>query len=441
MAHLKWNNRFSDKERDRRWQLMRDYMKSKGLDALLVLGAGLAYMQDDLSQVEDGNGSRLQTLDSYLSGWADRCTVIFPLKGEPTLLGVPLHTVMLWTKETPKDELPWMEDIRIRAQAEDIVAVLKEKGLEQGRVSVGISKTAAGGNRGSWCGYAKRDQVAKLLPECNFEDPGDDLLKLMLAKSEEELAMFRQCAYAMEQAMIAMAKTVRVGATELDVHLAMTKALYENGAIPGNLYLTSGKATVGMAGRLWDLCVGSPRVFEPGDVVNTGCDFAYVGGIESQGQCTVAIPPVSQENAECARISREMYKEGLRVLRPGIPFKEVAEAMAAPLDKAGAWTTNPTIHGFNPYFFSAFGSEASERRQEEFYKEYYQRFGVQTSGSPGGVDSRADVLLMPGMVFQFEPAAGIGRHRVNVGGNVIVTETGNEPLNEIGTQMRIAGEV
>jgi Xaa-Pro aminopeptidase len=39
------------------------------------------------------------------------------------------------------------------------------------------------------------------------------------------------------------------------------------------------------------------------------------------------------------------------------------------------------------------------------------------------------------MVFAFEPNACLGEHRVNIGGTVIVTPTGCEPLNEIPTRV------
>jgi len=122
MAYLKWENSFSEEERDRRWQLMREFMQSKGMDALLVPGV-------ELSQVETGRGAQMQTLDRYLSGWAGRCTVVFPLKGEPVLLGVPLPVVLLWTPETPKEQLPWIEDVRVSDEGEAVVAALKEKGV------------------------------------------------------------------------------------------------------------------------------------------------------------------------------------------------------------------------------------------------------------------------------------------------------------------------
>jgi Xaa-Pro aminopeptidase len=46
-----------------------------------------------------------------------------------------------------------------------------------------------------------------------------------------------------------------------------------------------------------------------------------------------------------------------------------------------------------------------------------------------------DTVLQPGMVLAFEPNACIGSHRVNIGGTVIVTETGGEELNVIPTRV------
>lgn len=51
-----------------------------------------------------------------------------------------------------------------------------------------------------------------------------------------------------------------------------------------------------------------------------------------------------------------------------------------------------------------------------------------------------EVVIEPGMVFELEPNAIIGRHRVNIGGTVIITEQGAEPLNEISTRMQLAVE-
>ena len=48
----------------------------------------------------------------------------------------------------------------------------------------------------------------------------------------------------------------------------------------------------------------------------------------------------------------------------------------------------------------------------------------------------ADMPLKEGMVFAFEPNACKGKHRVNVGGTVIVSAQGAEELNKLPTFMR-----
>jgi len=320
-----------------------------------------------------------------------------------------------------------------------IVAALKEKGLGKGRVVAGnISPTGGAAGLERWSSYPLWDQVVKGLPDCNFESLDNDICELVMVKSEEELVLFRRVSQAIEQATIAVVETVRPGATELDIHMAIMRSLWENEVVPSESYIASGPTTTHPGGRVWNRGIGSPRVLELGDVINTGCIFACLGGIEAQGQQSVAIPPISSETAECARLARKCYDEGLRTLRPGVPFKEVAEAMAAPLEDAGAWVMFPQIHSMNPIHCSAWGSAASEQRKMEYYKEYYERFQADTGD--GHLMRGGDVVLKPGMVFQFEPAACLGRHRVNVGGNVIVTEKGAEPLNKMGTQMQLAGE-
>ncbi|MFC1992102.1 hypothetical protein ACFLVC_05225, partial [Chloroflexota bacterium] len=263
MSKLNWYNKFSEKERDRRWQLMREFMQNKGMDALLVLGVGL-------SPTDTGRTAQMQSLDRYLSGWANRCSVVFPLKGEPVLLGAMFSTVLRWTPETPKEEFPWIGDVRVSDQGEAIVEALREKGLERGHVGVGFSGTSATGRRLNAAATTVRDQAAKELPDCNFEDVTDDLLQLMIVKSEEELTLFRRGAEAMEKAMTAVAKVVRVGASDLDVYLALMNTLWENGAIPSEPRFTSGPATTSTGDKLWNFGLSSPRVLEAGDVVNLG---------------------------------------------------------------------------------------------------------------------------------------------------------------------------
>jgi Xaa-Pro aminopeptidase len=47
-----------------------------------------------------------------------------------------------------------------------------------------------------------------------------------------------------------------------------------------------------------------------------------------------------------------------------------------------------------------------------------------------------DLVIKPGMMFEMEPNACIRKHRVNIGGTVVVNETGVEELNKIPMEMR-----
>ncbi|MFC1991933.1 M24 family metallopeptidase, partial [Chloroflexota bacterium] len=413
------------------------------VDGLLALGGGIWY-------VDNGRFIQHQSLDRYLSGWASGATILFPLEGEPVLMGTPFNEVVRWTPETPKEELPWIKDVRVGASAEAIVTALRDKGLDRGRVIVGsISYTSGAvgpdvwtstvwGTGSVWNGIIRR------LPDCKFESLTNDLLVQMAVKSEEEMVMVRRAADALEAAATAVVKVVRVGASELDVYKTWLTTILDNGAIPSEPYLTSGPATVTGA-NLWQHGFSSPRILEAGDVVNCGnCVFAFVGGLEAQIQLTVAIPPVSKENLECAKLARERYDAGIRALQPGTPFSDVVNAMAEPMERYGAWNMDGTIHPMNPMgSMRGGGSEillASQRRQREYYKEVYEKYDrVEHRASRRQPDAE-QVILKPGMVFEFEPEGCIGRSRVNVGGTVIVTETGNEELNKIGTRMQIAGE-
>ncbi len=439
MSKLMWHNIPSERERDRRWKLVRDYMRSKGVDGLLALGGGIWY-------VDNGRFVQHQTLDRYLSGWAAGATVIFPLDGDPVLLGAPFGTLIKWTAGTPEEERPWIKDIRVHASATSIVDALEEKRLKDGRVIVGnISQVggASGPDRWTstvWGTGPVWSRIVGMLPGCKFEPLANDLLMEIMVKSDEEIAMVRRAANAVEKAMTAVVKAVRVGASELDVYLAIVETLLRNGAVPSEPYVTSGPATTTGA-ELWQHGVGAPRIFESGDVVNCGnCVFAYVGGLEAQGQLTVAIPPVSKENQECARIARESYEAGLSALQPGRPFREVVEAMAAPAERSGAWGWYPNLHSMNPILISGGPSDVSLLRRDEYFNDYYEKYH-DTPGPRRGGRFQGDVILRPGMVFEFEPDACLGRHRVNVGGTVLVTEKGAEELNQMGTRMRLAGEM
>ncbi|MBI2830043.1 MAG: aminopeptidase P family protein [Chloroflexi bacterium] len=400
---------FSQKEKERRWQRVREFMRNQELDALVVSGVRPGVL-----------------LDNYLSNWLPGSTVVFPLKGEPTLLDYFGPEMIAVRPDMPLEARPWIEDIRAGARGAIITAVLKEKGLERARVGVvGIGPLRTDWE--GWIPYGTWNRVVKRLPDCKFEDVSAAFGELVIVKSAEELEAVRQAARVLEQASVEMTKAAGAGVSEVEVYAAFQRALHENGVYAPFQILRSGPDAVSWGEPPWLFGVGAPRVLQPGDVVVAEI-FATVGCMEAQVQMAVAIPPVSPEDKECAQLARQGYEAGLKNLRPGKTFAEVVAAMESVLDRAGVWYLTPQIHNMNPML--CIGPTGVRFETMPGFKDYRQ---LGPSHIRGG-----EVVLQPGMVFELEPNACIGRHRVNIGGTAIVTEGDAEELNKIPTYMQIA---
>jgi len=400
------------KERDRRWQRVREFMKKRGLDALVVAGSRF-------------HG---EPLDRYLTEWIPGNLVIFPLEGEPTLLVSMIPEMLGLRPDTPEEERPWIKDIRGGVRGAIILAVLQEKGLERSRVGV----VGLGGLRTAWEGwipFRTWERVISRLPDCRFEDVTSGFAELFLVRSSEDLAQVRRGAQVLEEACEAMFKATRAGVSELEIYAGIHHVLARHGVYSPMLILRSGPDNTSWGEPPWLFGVGKPRVLQPGDVVLAEI-FASCGGVEAQVQMAVAIPPVSSVDTECAQLARRSYEEGLRNLRPGKKFAEVVAAMEAVLDRPGVWYLTPLIHSMNPMLCIG---PTGVRIDSLPGKDAYRQLG--SSRIRGG-----ELVLEPGMVFELEPNACLERHRVNIGGTVIITEKGNEPLNELPTQMCLVGK-
>jgi Xaa-Pro aminopeptidase len=386
-------------------------MKNKGLDGLVVVGFRYG-----------------EPLDRYLSNWIPGCIVIFPLEAPPTLLARMIPEMFALRSDMPEKDRPWIEDIRPGIQGGAIITVLREKGLDRSRVGV-VGTDTLRTDWGGWIPFRTWNRVVSGLPECSFEDATAAFAELVLVKSDEELVQVRQAAQVLELACKEMVKTVRSGVTELEVYSTIQSVLSKNGVYAPNLILRSGPDNISWGQPPWLFGVGSPRILEPGDIVQAEI-FAWCGGLEAQVQMSVAIPPVSSANNKCAQLARQTYEEGLQHLKAGKKFAEVVAAMEAVLDSPGVWHLTPLIHSMNPMVcIGPTGVGIESLPGVEAYRQ------VGTSRIRG-----ADIVLEPGMVFELEPNACIKRHRVNIGGTVIVTERVAEPLNQLSTEMRLAGE-
>ncbi len=399
----------SHTERDLRFERVNSFMRHHGLDALVVVGSRYA-----------------EPLDRYLSNWTPGSTVIFPLTSPPVLLATSVPEMLQIGPDTPPAELPWITDMRPGNRGAVIVAVLRERGLDKGTIGV----VGMGNLRTEWEGwitFGMWSRVIKELGGCTFHEMTGQFAELLLPKTASELNDVRRAAEVCEEASHAALAAVRVGASELDVTVAIRSVLSKAGVWAPGLIVRSGPYNVTWGQPPWIFGVGSPRVLKPGDVMLAEI-FAWYRGLEAQAQMAVAIPPVSTEEMECARIAREAYEAGLNRLSPGATFGELVAAMEEVVDRPGVWHLTPLVHSMNPLFCAGPTLVRAELRPNaDFHK-----------GVRGGRARGEEVQLKAGMVFELEPNACIGGRRVNIGGTVIVTDAGAEPLNDLPCAMRVA---
>jgi Xaa-Pro dipeptidase len=246
----------------------------------------------------------------------------------------------------------------------------------------------------------------------------------MLVKSDEEMAQVRYAARAAEAACRVIAEVAAPGVGEEVVFAEATREMLRHGI--GLRYpmivMNSGPATLSWGPPRWTTTGEAPRILARGDLMQAEL-MPLCGNQEVQVQMTVALDPLDETNLKCERVALASYAAGLKALKPGITFADLLAAMEEPHKSSGCWGYTPLVHSVGPHFLAG----RTEVNQDQA--------GLDVRHMGANAARRRQAVLQPGMVFAFEPNACIGRHRVNIGGTVIVTATGCEELNHIPTSV------
>jgi Xaa-Pro aminopeptidase len=394
-------------ERDRRWRTVRALMRERGLGCLLV-----------------GGFRAREMYESYISDDYNEGCVVFPLEGDPVVL-TWAHLRVLRAKESAaRGHALWVEDYRVATTGAHAAEVVREKDLANGRLGVvGLRSQAPteiyGAIPANWW-----EEFSQALKGAAFEDISEEFSHLMLVKSAEEIAQVRYAAKAAEAACRVIAEVTAPGVGEEMILAEATREMLRFGIglrYPG-IVMNSGPATLSWGPPRWLTRGEAPRVLARGDLMQSEL-MPLCGNQEIQVQMTVALDPIDETNRKCERVARESYEAGLAALRPGIQFSDLVTAMVEPLKIAGCWSYTPLVHSISPHFLAGRPRVNMEKVD----------LGVRFVGAP--VPRERKAVMKPGMVLAFEPNACLDRHRVNIGGTVLVTESGCEELNRIPTRV------
>jgi Xaa-Pro aminopeptidase len=394
-------------ERDRRWRRTRELMRRENLDGLLVAGFRAREMYE-----------------SYLADDYNEGCVLFPLEGEPVVVTWAALRVKRAQYSVEQGHQLWIEDYRVAASGTAVAQVVQEMGLAQARLGiVGLRSVAPTEQYGSIPAAFWMDFSAAL-PRLQHRDFSEEFSHLMLVKSEEELAQMRYAAAAAEAGCRVIADIADAGVGEEEIFAEATAEMLRHGI--GLRYpmivMNSGPHTLSWGPPRWTTRGEAPRTLQRGDLLQAEL-MPLCGNQEAQVQMTVALDPVDDLSLKCERIARASYDAGIAALKPGIAFAELLAAMEEPLKTAGCWGYTPLVHSVAPHFLA--GSTLVNREKVNL--------GVRLAGPPRAVNRQR--VIEAGMVFAFEPNACLGQHRVNIGGTVVVTPGGCEPLNDIPTRV------
>jgi len=402
-------------ERDRRWQRVRELMSAEGVGCLVIFG-----LKDN------------EQFDGYLTNDRTGGVTIFPLEGRLTQLFWHPQYMAAHLESCDRGEPTWVEDVRLGSTGAGVVDVLLEKGFERGRIGVvGVSMYGVGQVEG-YVPYSTWVFIQENLKGAKFHEMSQSFAQLVSVKSEEELRLVRRAAQIGEMAAQTMLKVTRPGTSESEIYAAVMYQLFLHGANGLNvpyatpMLLHSGPDNPGWGPPIWLIRAQEPRRVRKGDVVQAEI-FPRYGGMETQIQMSIALGAVDPLNRKCADIARASYLAGLEALKPGTTFGAVIEAMEEPLTRSGAWHLTPLIHSLSPLkWVSRMGVGMEKLPGMERYK---------WSGPTR--DVRPEGVVQANTVWELEPNACLGKHRVNIGGTVIVTETGAVELNPIPSEMRV----
>lgn len=398
------------KERDRRWNNARKFMQDHKVEALLALESDAAsYFTNDPPRGSQG--------------------ILFPLSGDPIAFLYGGSSAEQGVDYLMRSELDgqqsWVRDWRFKRRVEpELVRIIQGKLLSNARIgTIGLFKGGKGSGTEVWDTDPLGAYLKNSLPNVTFVELFDQFVPLWMVHSEEELVMFRKAALGLEAVTEAYIEACKPRATLADVAMAIFGAAIPYGlsiGFPGSLYT----GPEGGRGNKWMGRGLPPPVIQKGHVVHTelSCSCGHMG---SQIQISVSVGEPSREIAQLGRLSRESYEAGMKILRPGITFGEVATAMAAPIQREKAWNLTPFIHSMNP-------NEPVSARREGIWENYTglkERLGE--ARIEGSAIIRGDIVIQEGMTFAFEPNASLGRMYVNIGGGVYVTKDGCVELNDL----------
>ncbi len=405
---------YSQNEKLRRWNIANRIMEEEALDVLIIYGD------------REGSFPASYAPDVYFTNERPGAIVIFPKNEEPISV-VSLITVVedhIQANRTYSNGWVRPENMYVGKMGANVVEIIEDKNLDKSSIGIiGIEPYPPFYFDGP-IPYNTWQYILEDLPEATFTAVDSKFIEYTSVKSDEEIAVLKWSANVGEKMCDAMLKATKPGVRENEIYAAAIAACAENVGYTTELLMGSGPEFVGWGPPTWTFRPEEPRIIQVGDVVLAEV-FCSFGMLETQHQPAIAVGKIHPDFEKAANAARKSYEEGVEILREGITFREVVEAMRKPMREIhDAWHVHPLIHSLNPFGLIGAGEGWPKLPELSYYGKVLPI-----------PDVGMDTILRKGMVFAFEPNCAIGNRLINLGGTVIVGENEGIELNKNTTQL------
>jgi Xaa-Pro aminopeptidase len=285
---------FSLVERDRRWTLVRQTMRQRGV-AYLIVPSGPRHSRW---------ARAIARYLTHVGGGNARVGVVFPLEGEPTAF---VSDPEDWTQTQP-----WCHDLRPLPQTgtAELVEVLQR--TQSGDQSVGIV-----------------GDTANLVPVSHQEGAGvvdwidltADIERIRAIKSAEEIAFLQRSARIVDAALMALERLLTPGMRDYELWATV---LQRECALGSELPIDV-RWAMDPISHLTDLSRGPTfRQVDAGSVLIGTIDAAW-GGYHAGAMATFTCAPPSSSVRDLTAVVNELWNDSLGHIAPG---RDLAELLA-----------------------------------------------------------------------------------------------------------------
>lgn len=377
-------------ERDRRYREVRERLRERGVDCVVVTGSNLFYLSNGLPGERSG---------------------LLPTQELPMTVCLNSRHLADLSAQVVVDGQDWIQDVRAGNDARPVLERIAELKLEKGAIGV-IPSTLS---------HAFYSQLQAGVPQARLVDVTDILADLRTTKSAEEIAMIDQANRIFDAAVQAVRLFARPGMLGVEVVREGIKAMWEAG---GDLNSTFG-FNFGPVPKqnpvLCEQCL--TRRIQPGDI-GTMTAHAHYGGYGGHSDHEISF-------GEPGSLHRDMYQAVLHVrevvlqeVKAGATQRGLIDVYRQACQETGfRWSPHSQIHQY--------GIDVPEFPGPAFK--------AGNGGGRGGEER--DFVLAPGMIYSISPTlvAPNGDDTMLGGTCLVVTKDGFQELGDRKVELLIAG--